>query len=572
MDPFALKSRDAPAFFSRREIRTAWALFALTAVTRVAAFARSLWDWDEALFALAVRDYDVALYHPQPPGFPLFIGLAKLLPGDEFRALQLLTLGASILVFPAMLFLARELRVTARVALAAAVLLAFLPNVWLFGGTALSDVPSMVVSITACALMLRGCRDGRSALAGVALLGAAIAVRPQNALIGLPAALLVLRFRPRAAIAGGVLAAAVIGVSYGAAVQQSGGWAAYSEVLAVHGRYLREADSFTAAARPSLLRLADDFFYRPFRAELFNAALAILGAAGLVGAVRRREWQMLIALATFVPFALVAWLSLDFHSASRFSIAWMPLVALLAARGMPSRGAVWITAAFAAGVSFRMWPGMSEVRNSDSPPVAALEAALLTDPGSATLWLDDRLAAHGGLLLQHRAHHLAGGGAPVVMQKRVAALLVQEGTSDAPGARNFIRPRAGLEGIVRDRFFEASIVPLARVSFREGWYGEEGPIPTPWRWMGRRARIVLPRRDGPARIEMRMHVPAAGAVDVLADGRLLERLMATAGADLAREWTLKRMPREIVLVTTSAVHARGDPRELALRLDWLVVR
>src|SRR5689334_23772867 len=71
------------------------ALTALVALTRLLARSHSIWDWDEALFCLALRDYNVVLHHPHPPGFPLFIGVAKLVRlvvRDDFRALQAVSL------------------------------------------------------------------------------------------------------------------------------------------------------------------------------------------------------------------------------------------------------------------------------------------------------------------------------------------------------------------------------------------------------------------------------------------------------------------------------------------------
>ena len=68
------------------------ALGVVCALTRFLAMARSLWDWDEALFTMAMRDYDVTLHHPHPPGFPVFIAMARiarLIVPDDFRALQL---------------------------------------------------------------------------------------------------------------------------------------------------------------------------------------------------------------------------------------------------------------------------------------------------------------------------------------------------------------------------------------------------------------------------------------------------------------------------------------------------
>src|SRR6266498_3794574 len=54
------------------------ALTVLVALTRFLALSKSIWDWDEALFCLALRDYNVVFHHPHPPGFPLFVGVAKL--------------------------------------------------------------------------------------------------------------------------------------------------------------------------------------------------------------------------------------------------------------------------------------------------------------------------------------------------------------------------------------------------------------------------------------------------------------------------------------------------------------
>ena len=83
------------------------------ASTRFLALARSIWDWDEALFAMALRDYDVTVHHPHPPGFPVFIAMARmarLIVPDDFRALQAVNLIAALLVFPAVYLFARELR------------------------------------------------------------------------------------------------------------------------------------------------------------------------------------------------------------------------------------------------------------------------------------------------------------------------------------------------------------------------------------------------------------------------------------------------------------------------------
>src|SRR5881409_3740198 len=107
------------------------------AATRFLAMARSLWDWDEALFCLGMRSYDVTLHHPHPPGFPVYIALGRLVRlvvGDDFRSLQTLNLVAGFLLFPAVFMLARELRLPFATSTIAAALCAFFPNVWFYGG------------------------------------------------------------------------------------------------------------------------------------------------------------------------------------------------------------------------------------------------------------------------------------------------------------------------------------------------------------------------------------------------------------------------------------------------------
>ena len=421
------------------------ALALLVALTRWPALSRTLWDWDEANFALAVLDFDVTAHHPHPPGFPLFIALAKLIPFDAFHALQAIAFVSSLFVFPAMLFLARELRMAPRTAVAAALLLSFFPNVWLFGGTAFSDVPSMVLAVTACALLLRGRGSSGALVAGAVVLAIAAGFRPQNLLIGFVPAILALRARPKAAIAGAVLGAGILAASYGFAAEASGGWEAYRETLAHHERYIRATDSFLSDLRPGLLQVADDFFLRPYRAPVINV---VIGVLALVGFLRRRPW---LPLAIFGPFLLFAWLYLDFHSASRFSIAYMPLFAILAAEAIPNRTTL---AAVTALLVIWTWPALRVVHTTVSPPVAAIEA-IRALPGRPVVYVDERLAAHAALLLPEYERRL------VRVQPGLAippgAVLLREGASIASGARTFARPRARLEGIVRPRYFEVSV-------------------------------------------------------------------------------------------------------------------
>ena len=444
MDAGALRLREPLEPLSRGERIAAVALALFVALTRWPAVSRSLWDWDEALFALALRDYDVVAHHPHPPGFPLWIGMARLIPLDAFHALQSIAFVSSLLVFPAMFFLARELRARVFVAMAAALLLAFFPNVWFFGGTAFSDVPSMVLALFACALLLRGCRSDGAFLCGAIVLGVAAGYRPQNLLIGFAPFVLAFLHRRRTGVFAALVIAIIVVASFGTAASLSGGWSEYRAALQKHEQYIRETDSFLAPRHPGLLQVADDFFVRPYRAPVINVIVTILALFGL----RRTRLALLI----FGPFLLFAWLYLDFHSASRFSIAYMPLFALLAAEGLPRRGGAIVLTILLALLMVWTWPVLRIVHTTLSPPVAALQSI----PRGVTVYVDERLAAHAALLLPQHERHVVRPQRGLTLEPN--AVLVREGASIAPGATVYKRERDRLAAVARERYFEVSVI------------------------------------------------------------------------------------------------------------------
>src|SRR5437764_3942444 len=215
----------APEPLTRTQRRVFWIVALVCAAARFLAMAKTLWDWDEALFCLGMRSYDVTAHHPHPPGFPVYIALGRIVRTvihSDFRALQAVNLIAAMLVFPAIFFLARELRLPFVTATIAGELCAFFPNVWFFGGGAFSDVPSLVLVVFADAFLFRGCRDAYASLLGAALLALAVGIRPQNFLIGLAPGLLATVYRARAAwrdVAFAALVGAItVTVAFGGAI------------------------------------------------------------------------------------------------------------------------------------------------------------------------------------------------------------------------------------------------------------------------------------------------------------------------------------------------------------------
>lgn len=547
-----LRSLESPPEpLTRNERSTLIAASAVAALTRLPALARTPWDWDELLFMLSLDKFDVARHHPHPPGFPLYILSAKvfrLLGLNDFHALQAVSLLAAMAIVPAMFFLCRELRMPFWQSMSAAVLLAFFPNVWLYGGGAFSDVPSMTLIIAAVALLLAGCRSSRAYFAGAIVLAVSAGFRPQNLAVGLAPFVIASFFRKRQAAVAIVLITIVAGVSYGAAAEITG-WSAYRVALQSHRAYILAKDSFLSPARAPLWRVFDDFFVMPYRAPAIAAVLAI---AALVALVRRRP-AVLIALAAFGPLCIFTWLVLDRYSASRFSIGYAPLFAILAADTLNLLcGAVVIYSVF------WTWPALMTVHREISPAVKAVTSI----PRGAIAYVQTAMEPFAEWYLPADRLELIGDAPPPAIWPQKAVYLSED-------PRGF--PRGRVWDIFRHRYFNVSVRPLPQeIAFGAGWYAEERAPAQDWRWMGERSETLLP--GGRAHVAVSLYVPLDAlatppAITIRVDGRIIDRFVATQ-PNLEREWDI--LGRTLTIETDRVARPANDPRVLGVRLNSIV--
>jgi hypothetical protein len=577
---------------------------AVSAASRLAALARSPWDWDEALFCLGVQDFDVRLHNPHPPGFPAYVGMAKLIAAtglSPFHALQLINVVAAVLLFPLMFSFCREARLPVRTSFYAALLLVFSPNVWFFGSGAFSDIPSLALILAAATALLAGCRSQAAWLAGACLLGVAVGVRPQNLFIGMVAMAVAAMFRlgrPRGwiSVGGGVLiVCAITAVAYGAAAAASGGWQLFREALSRHQQYIVATDSVLSPLRPQLRHLIDDFFFRPYRQPIINIAISTLIVAGVCDAIYRRNKSVFLIVFIFGPFALLAFLLLDYISVSRFSIGYAPLTVALAAQGIAALSAFagWISrggpraagataATLASLVLMAMilwtWPALSVVRSGDAPPIRAMT------------WLRDRapsrpvvvapgLAAFANYVLG-TANWSASGKRGVTIDWTSRPLWYASEVPVAGAAAHFFWPHAPLEGLVRPRYFDVYVKGFSpSVEFGQGWYAEEWNGAPARRWTSAEAELVL-QTGAAGRLSISLYVPRNGlahdpTLEIWIDGALARRVRASQD-DVAIECRVASaaMPHRLVIRTDATVNParRGlsaDSRDLGLLLTDL---
>lgn len=453
------------------QLRTTTVIAVLIAVSRWPAVAHSIMDWDEAQFVSAVRDYDVLAHHPHPPGYPLFIALAKLfyLMGvDEFRSLQTVVFIGSALLFPAALMMAREMRFDLATSVIGAAMLAFLPNVWVYGGTGFSDVPALSCALFACAFLLRGAGSSRAFLAGGLLLGLAVAFRPLSLLTGMVPFVIGAAGRARAGsfrniAASGAIVLVVGGGSYVAAALLSGSIAEYLQVVRAQSEWVRNVDSFRSDERPGLGQAARVFLLRPFDQPQQMDVLATLAVISLVVAIAGRRRPPVLAALTFAPVAVVTWLTLDIHTPSRYAIAYLFGYCILAADAigvLTARSAAQYVVAVVAIASMGLWtwPAIRTHAVQDSPAVAALKWADENAEPDDHIYVTSALMPHAAAVLPHRDLTLFEDGTLVLPDDGARVLLVDWRLR--PRGEHFVWPREELWRVIRQRGFDASVVQL----------------------------------------------------------------------------------------------------------------
>jgi hypothetical protein len=356
-----------------RHDRLVYAVAALFLCAHLAWLPGQLEDIDSINFALGLRAYDVAAHQPHPPGYPVFMVLARAVAalgtGDAMAMALLSGLAGAV----ALLLLYRVLRLIQCASPADDTSLPFFittltaatPLFWVTALRPLSDMSGLAAALGCQYLLLDAARPAtpvRRAVVAAAACGVATGLRSQVTWLVVPLLVWLIvhvwkRDDVRAAL--GVAASAVAGVLTWAVpmVAMTGGVAAYRAALTSQAGEDFEGVPMLLL-QPGLRRLAaalaDSFVWPwgwwPLAAGMIG--LALIGTLALRGRSRLATWLGL----GYVPY-LVYHLLLQETETTRYALPLVPLVttllvlALLRWTPRPGRLAAAVACGLALGVS-----------------------------------------------------------------------------------------------------------------------------------------------------------------------------------------------------------------------------
>lgn len=334
--------------------RSAGTLLLIFVLAHLALLPRTLEDLDSINFALGVQQFDVARHQPHPPGYPVFIGLAKIstavirrLPVDAAaaRGLAFWSAVSGAAAIPALLLFFAALERRRSLAWWAAIVTVCSPLFWSTALRPLSDMTGFAVAMVAQALMARVLlrpRDQVSRLApDTALILAAfvaafaIGIRSQTAVLTLPLLALALVW-PRPGPGSRTNLSAALAVVLGIAawaiplVVASGGLTQYVRALGAQA-----GEDFSGVVmlwthptpRVAVSALLNTFVW-PW-SWWIGIVVCALAAIGIVRMALRSARALIVLFVAFAPYAVFHLLFQETETV-RYALPLVPVMAYAA--------------------------------------------------------------------------------------------------------------------------------------------------------------------------------------------------------------------------------------------------
>ena len=268
--------------------------------SRLATLPRSLWEFDEPLFLEAVWQYEPLFHHPPPPGYPVFIALAKLLNfffHDPLTSLVLLSLVASVIGFVALALSVERLAGDATTGILTAVLFYFSPVMLVHSVLPISDPTALAFLFLTlfAATHLLGYGTERPTVRDAVLFGvlAALTVgcRPQFSIAVVPMLLWCISMAPimrQRWIALGTFGAICL-VWLVPLVMAAGGPPRFWAWLGEQAQYFATHDAAISRGGRSWIQIAFRFIAHPWGPKWLSFAILLAAAIGVLPVFRYRS-------------------------------------------------------------------------------------------------------------------------------------------------------------------------------------------------------------------------------------------------------------------------------------------
>jgi dolichyl-phosphate-mannose-protein mannosyltransferase len=527
---------NSPVAPTREQDRTddhliALGLFLVCIVTRFIAIPASLWEWDDMLFARALHKFDLIAHSPHPPGFPVFVAMARIaywILGDEQRALTTVSFIFASFLAPALFYFYREVLEDRRIAAAGVLLCIFTPNVWIMGGAGRSDGVAFSFGIIGLALVLQGIRSQPLLIAGCAIFGLGMGIRVTLLPVMGPVIALVFLIRLRRGEWRSVIAGLATGtlcvLIWFAPMIYHVGWPTYRLAMDGHRNYWLTNDpifSHEFSFRLFNYRLRR-FFEHMWGERWIMYSVYIFCVTGLVALVSRRQWKTigLMALA-FIPYLIFTFTLNAPISGVLYSLPYVPLFTGLAACGlimgprlifhsgrwrMLENSGPALAVCLILVIAGWTYPAVGLLHREATPPVRAFDYLKNNlDPEKDILFYDRDFASYVQFYLPKQKAVLRDENedpmANLILSPADLTHLVMVTREPilGMGGKHFIwmSSELGAKHLSKptmERFTGAHVMSISKprgIAFLSGWYQPEADQTEVWRWMQRTSKIAL---------------------------------------------------------------------------------